>query len=132
MIKIIYTAVFVTESKELLKRFPPKHSNVFAHHCTIAFRPNSLDGIEVGKNLKLKILGRVCDEKGDVLLVERYKTLNTFPHITLSCADNVAPAYSKELLEKAFERGSIEMFDVPIEISVIEGFFDGISDVTSL
>lgn len=130
--KIIYTALFVDNPSELMQLFSPKHSNVFAHHSTIAFRPASLDGIEVGKKLKLKVLGRASDEKGDVLLVEKYKTVNVHPHITLSCAENVAPSYSKELLESSFEKGSVEMFDVPVEVSVTEGFFDGISDVTTL
>lgn len=130
--KIIYTALFVDNPSELIQLFSPKHSNVFAHHSTIAFRPFSLEGIEVGKKLKLKVLGRACDEKGDALLVEKYKTVNTHPHITLSCVENIAPSYSKELLESAFEKGFIEMFDEPVEISVTEGFFDGISDVTSL
>ncbi len=129
--KIIYTALFVDNRSELIELFTPKHSTVFAHHSTIAFRPSSLEGIEIGKKVKLKILGRATDEKGDALLVEKYKTLNVHPHITLSCADGVAPSYSKELLERAFENNKVEMFDTPIEISVTEGFFDGDSDVTT-
>jgi predicted kinase len=44
---IIYTGLFVENNEELLKIFVPKHENVFGHHSTIAFKPNSLDGIEV-------------------------------------------------------------------------------------
>jgi hypothetical protein len=132
MRKIIYTALFVDDIQALVSLFPPKHSTVFAHHCTIAFRPPNLEGIEVGKKLKLQVLGRVSDDKGDALIVKKYKTLNTRSHITLSCAENVVPTYSKELLESAFENGLVEMFIVPVEISVTEGFFDGISDAISL
>lgn len=130
--KIIYTALFVDDSNELVSLFPPKHQKVFAHHVTIAFRPFSLEGIEVGKKFRIKIIGRASDEKGDALLVEKYKTLNTHPHITLSCADGVAPSYSKELLEKAFENGSVEIFATPYEVSVTEGFFDGNSDIITV
>lgn len=130
--KIIYTALFVDKPEELTEVFPSRHSNIFAHHCTIAFKPTSLDGVEIGKKLKLKVIGRVSDEKGDALLVEKYKSLNIHPHITLSCADGVAPSYSKNLLENAFKEGRVEILNVPFEISVTEGFFDGYNDVTSL
>ncbi len=131
MQKIIYTTLFVKDPQELLSWFPPKHANVFAHHVTIAFRPPTLEGVEVGKVLTLKILGRATDEKGDALLVERYKTHNAHPHITLSSAEGVPPAYSRELLEKAFENKTIEMVDEPYEVSLVEGFFDGEKDCLS-
>jgi len=34
-----YTALFVKDIKGLLKRFPPKHKNISAHHSTIEFKP---------------------------------------------------------------------------------------------
>ena len=126
--KIIYTALFVDNKDKLLEKFIPKHRNLFAHHMTIAFRPGSLNGIEVGKKVVLKITGRAFDEKGDVLIVERYKTDNKYPHITLSCGEGISPTYSKELLEKAYENGTIEILDSPVEVSTTEGFFDGFED----
>ncbi len=32
---ITYTALFVKNVQNLLKRFPPKHAKVFGHHSTI-------------------------------------------------------------------------------------------------
>ena len=127
--QIVYTAEFVINQNELLKKFPPKHERVFGHHSTIAFRPNSLDGIEVGKKSQMKIVGRIFDEKGDALLVENVKSTNENPHITLSCADGVSPVYSNELIKKAIESKSIEYFDNPEIIDVIEGYFDGKNDI---
>ena len=127
--QIVYTAEFVVDKNELLKKFPPKHERVFGHHSTIAFRPNSLDGIEVGKKSQMKIVGRIFDEKGDALLVENVKSTNENPHITLSCADGVSPVYSNELIKKAIESKSIEYFDNPEIIDVIEGYFDGKNDI---
>jgi hypothetical protein len=49
--EIKFTALFVKDIEDLLKRFPPKHKKIFGHHSTIEFQPNSLDGIEVGKEL---------------------------------------------------------------------------------
>lgn len=72
------------------------------------------------------MLGRVSDDKGDAIIVERYKIKKPFPHITLSCADDVAPVYSEEMIEKAITNNTVETFDQPVEIAVIEGYFDGV------
>ena len=132
--KIIYTALFVDSVRDLLVRFPPKHTKIFAHHFTIAFRPPTLEGIDIGKKHVLKIVGRIFDSKGDVLLVECPTITNKYPHITISCADNVAPAYSKELIEKFYESGQgfFENPDTNAEVSLTEGFFDGAEDIISV
>ncbi len=121
---IHYTALFITKSDELLISFPPKHKHVFAHHSTIAFEPQNLDGIEMGKEWNIKILGRTTDEKGDALLVENPKSQNKYPHITLSCKEGVDSVYSNELLEKATKAGTIEYFKKPFFVEAIEGYSD--------
>lgn len=131
-IKPLYTALFVDNSEQLFSLLPegPKHPRVFAHHSTIAFKPGSLAGIELGKKQTIKILGRAFDEKGDALLVENPKSKNEHPHITLSCAEGVSPVYSNELLKQAVTEGTISSFEPPLEIDVTEGYFDGKRDVT--
>ena len=129
-ISIIYTARFVKDKKALLEKFPPKHEKIFGHHSTIAFKPDSLDGIEAGKQSSLKILARAYDHKGDALLVENPKSKNKYPHITLSCTKDTNPNYSNELLEHAIKSGNMEYLKTPIEIEVIEGYFDGNKDIT--
>ena len=124
-IDILYTGLFVEDSQLLLAMFPPIHEIKYAHHSTIQFKPPSLEGIEVGKKTKIKIIGRVFDEKGDVLLVQNIKSKNKFPHITLSCRKGTQPVYSNELLEKASNEGWIQYFSDIIEIDSTEGYSDG-------
>jgi len=122
---IVYTALFVDDPDLLRQTFEPVHKSVYGHHTTIAFRPSSLSGIEIGKKQTLKVIGRVIDDKGDALLVENTRSENKFPHITLSTVKNVPPVYSNDMLKEATAKHLIEYFNEPIEIDVTEGYFDG-------
>lgn len=126
--KIRFTALFVKDIADLLKRFPPKHAQIFGYHSTIEFQPENLDGIEIGKEQTIKILGRAWDEFGDDLLVENSKSKNKYPHITLSRGENPPPLYSKILFEKAIASNNIEYFDNET-VEVIEGYSDGERDI---
>ncbi len=125
-IKILYTGLFVDDTQSLLGVFPPKYEVKYAHHSTIEFKPLTLEKIELGKKNKIKILGRVFDDKCDVLLVENPKSKNKFPHITLSCASGVSPVYSNKLLEEASKEGKIDYSINQIEIDSTEGYSDGL------
>jgi hypothetical protein len=106
---IEYTALFIDNPEKLLQMFPAKHSKVFAHHSTNWYKPTSIDGLETGKKGLLKIIGQTHDDKAFALLVENVKSKNKYPHITISCAENIEPVYSNELLDNASKDGSIEM-----------------------
>jgi hypothetical protein len=121
---IEYTALFVDNREDLLRMFPARHSSVFAHHSTIWYRPSSVEGLEIGRKLILKIIGHAADEKGFAVLVENGKSKNKYPYITISCAKDIPPVYSNELLEKAVKDGSIEIFKKPLFINVTEGYSD--------
>ncbi len=121
---ILYTALFVKDVDGLLKRFPPKHKKVFGNHSTIEYKPENLDGIEIRKEYKVKIIGRAWDEFGDDLLVENPKSKNRYPHITLSRGEGAPQLYSKILFEKAITSNSIEYFNGE-EVEVVEGYSDG-------
>lgn len=121
---IKYTAQFVDDADKLLKLFKPKHEDVYAYHSTNWYKPENSDDLEIGKKSKLKIIGRAHDLKGDALLVENPKSKNKHPHITISCAKNVPPFYSNELLERASQDGSWEIFTEPVFIEVTEGYSD--------
>lgn len=124
--KILYTGFFVLTPKELIKKFPPKHSRTFAHHITISFKPKDLEGIELGKRIQAKIIARVSDDKGDALLVENnLKSDFKHPHITLSCAMGVMPVYSNEMIEKAIAAGNLEYFKEPVTVETLEGYVNG-------
>ena len=100
-----YLAVVLTpESRtELLQQVPAKHANVFAHHLTIAFKPDesvySKYANLVGETTKMTITGEASDEQGQAVLVEG-PSENPNPHITISCAPGVKPAYSNTLLQQ--------------------------------
>jgi len=121
---IWYTAIFIKEPEKLTRQFLPKHEKVFAHHVTIEFKPETLDGIEVGKDWKIEIIGRATDEKGDALLVKGSKSKNKYPHITLSCASGVNPFYSNELIERAVQEKTVDYFKEPFFIEGVEGYAD--------
>ena len=124
---IAYTGLFVKDIPKLLEQFPPKHPRVFAHHSTIT-GGGSLDGIEVGKECSIKIIGRVFDDKGDALLVENPKSTSKYPHITLSCAEGTKPVYSFQMIQHADRLGIIDYFDSPITVNVTEGYSNGPQD----
>lgn len=126
---VLYTAYFVKNITGLLEKFSPRHEKIFGHHSTIEFKPHTLDGIEVGNGISLKIIGRVTDEKGDALLVESPKSENSYSHITFSCAEGVSPMYSNELIKNALTNSQVEYFETPIFVDVTEGYFDGKKDV---
>lgn len=128
---IQYTAEFVVDQTDLLRRFPPKHPKIYADHSTNIYKPSSLANLEIGHNTQLKILARVYDEKGDALLVENPKSNNEHPHITLSCVEGVKPVYTNEMIKKAVREGSIEYFLEPQFVEVIEGYSDGKNTIIS-
>ena len=117
----MYTALFVKDVESLLKRFPPKHGKVFGGHSTIEFNPGNLNGIEIGKESKIKIIGRAYDEYGDDLLVENPKSKSKYPHITISRGESTPRLYSQILFNKANEENHIEYFDSE-SVEVIEGY----------
>lgn len=100
MKKILYTMVKV-DKKKLLKLFPPIHENVFTHHSTIEWKPETLN-VPLGKEVTLSILGRLTNDKVDVLLVNNPWSKNPYPHITLSTAEGVSPVESNRYLEQDF------------------------------
>ncbi|MBP6912213.1 MAG: hypothetical protein KBB88_03380 [Candidatus Pacebacteria bacterium] len=117
----MYTALFVKNIDSLLKRFPPKHTKIFGHHSTIEFEPKNIDGLEIGKDITIKIIGRAWDEYGDDLLVENPKSINTYPHITLSRTDNAPPLYSQILFSKQTSENHMEYFESE-SVEVVEGY----------
>lgn len=119
---VIYTGLFVEDKASLTKTFTPVHPNVFADHITTSFRPESINTLELGKDLSLHIKARLTTDKVDVLLFqedfEDLKSLGVFdningtrgvkgnediPHITLSTADGVPPSESNKVIKEFLE-----------------------------
>jgi len=107
MMKPLFTMVRL-DKEEVLRRFPPVHSQVWSHHSTIEWRPERLE-VPVGERVDLQILGRLTTPKVDALLVKNPWSKNRYPHITLSTAEGVPPVESNRELEQHYSK--IERLD---------------------
>lgn len=106
------------------------------HHMTIKFRPKKLEdysNLGYGKLAILWVVGLAWDKDCQALIVETSLDVdNKFPHITISHSDNVAPAYSNHLIEKASNNEPFTRMvkfagtRVPLEATI--AWFDGKSD----
>lgn len=108
----IYWAVKLTDASKskLLGLFPAKHSNVYAEHMTIAFKPpRGVDEAlmkECGSKVNLEIIGYAEDEKGQAVVVNSQSVPRIgggTAHITISCADGTKPFYSNKLVESGYD-----------------------------
>jgi hypothetical protein len=106
----VFIALYLTETskKALLAAIPPKHPKVFAEHLTVVFKPHEQIVKEfetrLGKMVCMTVDGVAEDDKGQAVhLKEQLLRMDRgVAHITISCAKDVPPRYSMELLEKGF------------------------------
>ena len=96
------SAVLTPQSqRRLLEMVPSVHPIVYAHHVTLAFNPEP-DVLEryrslEGTRIRVPVTAVCVDEKAQAVLVG-VDSENEYAHITISCAEGVAPSYSNELL----------------------------------
>ncbi len=107
--KTIYWAVLLDEEcvENLKSVFKPAHKNVYAEHSTLVFGPTDEQdnkwATRIGEKVKLTVLGRAIDDKGDALVVSGIERDDQgILHITLSCAEGTKPYYSNLLLAKGY------------------------------
>ncbi len=104
---LFISATLTPQSKALLlERFPPIHSEVHAHHMTMAFDPPVEHYLEhyntlIGQPLSIKVIGVAEDDKGQAVRVVGPSD-NTNPHVTISCAKGVPAKYSNQLLSSGW------------------------------
>ncbi len=114
--KPVYLGWFLSpEAREaLLKRFPPKHPNVFAHHATFQFGPKP-EHIEqfaphMGTISNANVTGYAEDDQGQAVTLDIPNPITGSTqkmHVTLSTANDpvkgkaIAPVYSNKLLANA-------------------------------
>lgn len=106
MSKVIYVGAFLDVDSiwRLLAWFPPHHSNVFAEHVTLCFKPtrDELDwwAMFLGDEVDVVVQDELSDDRGQAVLVKNMKSKNKDPHVTISCAPGTKPVYSNELIAK--------------------------------
>lgn len=101
--RFLYSAVFVNKD-ELMKKYHQVHPNVFYHHSTIEFKPTSIENLPFGKEIALKIIGRLTTDKVDALVVVNPLSKNLHPHITLSTAEGVKPFESNSEISNNLDK----------------------------
>ena len=101
--KINYSCVLINQN-EVLNKYGQKHINIFSHHSTIEYKPRDIKRLKVGKEVELKIIGRLTNDKLDVLLVDNPYSKNKYPHITLSTAEGVKPFESNIEIENNLDK----------------------------
>jgi hypothetical protein len=115
MAKVNYIGLFLTPEsrRQLLDWCPPIHKNISADHITLAFKPDAETLAKLtpllGQNFEVRLTDAVADDKGQamgVIIKDLPFVENLFPHITISCAEGIQPAYSNELMEKGLFKPS--------------------------
>lgn len=116
---VFLSAVLTPESQRLLlERVPPVHQKVYAHHVTMAFKPDpaTLDRYRplIGQKLRIPVTAVAVDDKAQAVVVGA-DSENEVAHITISVAEGVEPSYSNTLLASA-DLQHISIFTVEAEV----------------
>lgn len=123
----LYSAVFV-DVDTVTSKYEQVHENLYSHHSTIKYRPESIENLPVGQKMPIKVVGRLTTDRVDVLVVENPLSTNQFPHITLSTAKGVKPAESN----KAIAENQDKIVPLSDTLDGVVGFVDtNRKDITS-
>jgi hypothetical protein len=105
--------------KMLMRIFPPRFPDVFAHHITYEFGTITQ---EVPETDDISVVGYVCgDQRVEALIVSVngsiYRPDGEIFHImwSLDRKNNVTPKFSNDAIKRAMEDGSVKLFE-PIKI----------------
>lgn len=95
------------DQRRLLKTFGRKLPEVHAHHMTLwHFQDGGepdLTTLPLGKTVPLKVIGYVEDDQAQVALVQppaKLRPRGRLPHVTITTAAGVKPAYSNDLIRQ--------------------------------
>jgi hypothetical protein len=124
--KPFYIAAVLTEnSSNVLKtRIPPIHSDSYYHHMTMCFKPDEKVYQKyadlVHKSIELKAEAVFYDKKGQALFLDTKFSENSYPHITLSCADGVKPFYSNTIFENPKQYKLVDNLTLDAVVTIVE------------
>jgi hypothetical protein len=97
--------VLSEDSREkLLEVVPPEHETVYAHHVTVAYKPQLNSPIfsqyEEGTEVVIEAIAYACDDRGQAVIVRGVSSAMLRPHVTISCEEYTKPSYSNHLLNE--------------------------------
>ena len=102
-----YIAYNLTASarEKILNLFPPKFSNVIAHHTTFSFGVN--ENTPLPEAADIEVIGYACNNNIECVVVNVNGSSvrgdgGTY-HITLSHNDNAKPVHSNDLIKEGFD-----------------------------
>lgn len=103
--KPVYVGIFFNEEnhKRLLEKFPAIHKTVFGHHLTLGYGRHMDELYPLGREITVEVTQELEDDRGQCVIVrpdfiKKWLAKNQDPHITISCADGVKPAYSNDMV----------------------------------
>jgi len=128
--KALWAGVILDNPEFLLTWFKrhvePLHAKHSAHHMTVIFKPTpaQMVKLDLGSKVTLHVVAYAADDKGQAVVLSGYRNAdaNREPHITVSTAPGVSPAYSNDLIA-----GGVTPVDGPTLTGRV-GFFDGKAD----
>ncbi len=108
---VVYIGVFIAsmDKLKLIRNHGQAHSELHAHHMTVwhfadGSAPPDFSKLPWGRDVALKVVGYAEDDKAQAVVVQPPPVLRPSgrtPHLTLSAASGVPPAYSNDLIRKA-------------------------------
>lgn len=102
----VYTGLFLSiESQwELLKTYRPTHSDIFASHVTLHFKPtpHQLVELPLGKRVQVQVVGESDNGRVQAAVVElpsHVTSENKSPHVTISTVPGLPPKLANAMLQ---------------------------------
>eukprot|EP00931_Biecheleriopsis_adriatica_P092161 TRINITY_DN6598_c0_g1_i2.p1 TRINITY_DN6598_c0_g1~~TRINITY_DN6598_c0_g1_i2.p1 ORF type:complete len:681 (-),score=110.34 TRINITY_DN6598_c0_g1_i2:140-2182(-) len=98
-VAVEYTAIFLSPDSraKLLRRVPPRFSTVLADHMTLTWQPETVAGLAVGSQIKLRVVGIGYNEKVQAVSVETLEPQPRSGHVTISHRPESAAAEANDL-----------------------------------
>lgn len=124
------TVLVVNDTNKLKKVYKPVHPNEYYSHSTLSLKENLTDDylsrFPIGKEKKVKIIGRHKSDRMDVILLEPNQASDySQPFIVLSLADGVTMAEVQPALLEAEKSTKIKMYKSPRYVNTTFGYMDG-------
>lgn len=115
-----YIAAIISQSAAARLSALAVHPDIYCRHMMAAYRPDATAwerfGNLVGQSRGLTVVGIAQDERAQAVLVTGCPSENEHPHITVSCARGVPPAYTIQMVARAVAEGRVQSLDLGVRV----------------